>query len=550
MKLIERRVGLLFAAFTIAFLLVMVRAAWLQVARGDQYSDSARSQQVATVEVPGMRGSILDRNGETLAGSEDAATISVTPYQIEDPPQAAELLAKKLDLKADDVLAKLTADSGFEYVAQKVDVVTAEQIERLDLVGVNITRDTRRTYPQGEIAGRVIGAIGTEGTGLFGLEAAQEKLLAPSDGELAVTRDALGEEIHREVVEPAEAGSDLQLTIDGEIQAETEQVLDQIGATYKPAGATIIAVDPRDSSVLAMASWPPVDPNNLEEAPEDVLSNMATGFTYEPGSTFKAFTVAGAVEDGIVTPRTTFNLAPTINVADRTIGESHERGTITASVAQILAESSNVGTVTVGLELGAERFSEWVDEWGFGAPTGIDYPGEEQGIVLPYADYSGSSIGNMPIGQGISVTPLQMVAGYSAIANGGILRPPRLIESVDGETQEVADGRRVISEKTASQVREMLEGVLAPGGTAAEVEVPGYTLAGKTGTAEKAIDGGYSSTDYVGSFVGFAPAEDPEFLVAVIVDSPTQGSYYGGTVAAPAFGEIATFALPYLGIEP
>jgi cell division protein FtsI (penicillin-binding protein 3) len=244
-----------------------------------------------------------------------------------------------------------------------------------------------------------------------------------------------------------------------------------------------------------------------------------------------------------------FHLEPTIQVADRTIEESHPRGPVDLSVADILAQSSNVGAVTVGLKLGATAFSQWVGRFGFGRPTGIDFPAEERGIVPSYDDYSGSSIGNLPIGQGLSVTPVQMAAAYAAIANGGILRSPQLLERVDGQPVTEPHGRRVIRPGVAAQIRQMLEGVLAPGGTASEVSVPGYALAGKTGTAQKAVDGGYSESAFVASFIGFAPAMNPRLLVAVIVDEP-QGDIYGGSVAAPAFGEIASFALPYLGISP
>jgi cell division protein FtsI/penicillin-binding protein 2 len=309
-------------------------------------------------------------------------------------------------------------------------------------------------------------------------------------------------------------------------------------------------MDPHNSQILAMANWPGVDLNNLASASSSDLANQATGFTYEPGSTFKAFTVAGALEDHVVTPDTTFHLEPTIHVADRTIQDAEPRGPVDLSVAQILAQSSNVGAVTIGLKLGATKFSHWVSRFGFGRPTGIQFPAEERGIVPSYADYSGSSIGNLPIGQGLSVTPIQMMAAYAAIANGGILRRPQLLEQVDGQPVSEPAGHRVIKAGVAAEIRQMLEGVLAPGGTASEVSVPGYTLAGKTGTAQVAENGGYSDTKFVASFMGFAPAANPRLLVAVIVDEPQGAIYSGGSVAAPAFGEIATFALPYLGIAP
>ena len=550
MRLIEKRVGLLFAAFALAFCVVVVRATWLQTVKGGEYSADARSQQVATVTVPGIRGSILDRRGNALAVSEEAATIYATPYQVQDPPRTARKLAAVLDEPAAGILESLTASSGFEYVAEKVDLVTARRVEKLGLDGIGVLPDSRRVYPQEEDAGRLIGAVGGDGHGLFGLEQAEDGVLAGTDGEVAVTRDALGQEISRDVVSGAEAGHDVQLTIDGRIQSYTEKVLGQIGRDYMPEDATAIVMDPTDGDVLAMASWPSVDPGDLSDADPDQLSNMATAFTYEPGSTFKAFTVAGALEDGLVDPGTTFDVPPEIRVADRTIGESHEVGYRTLSVADILAQSSNVGTVMIGQELGDNEFGHWVSKFGFGRPTGIDYPGEEMGIVPTPKEYSGSSIGNLPIGQGLSVTPMQMMAGYAAIANGGILRTPRLIESVDGTPVDHPAGTRVISERTSTQLRTMLEGVLGEGGTASEVSVPGYVLAGKTGTAQKVVDGTYSETQYIASFVGFAPAADPKLLAAVIVDDPKGGDYYGGSVAAPAFGQIAAFALPYLGIAP
>jgi cell division protein FtsI/penicillin-binding protein 2 len=274
--------------------------------------------------------------------------------------------------------------------------------------------------------------------------------------------------------------------------------------------------------------------------------------TFEPGSTFKAFTVAAALEDKKVEPTTSFNLAPSIQVADRVIGESHERGWITLDTSGILAESSNVGAVMIGQRLGAKRFSQWVNRFGFGHRTGVDLPGEERGLIVPLAEYSGSSMGNMPIGQGELVTPIQMMSAYGAIANGGTLITPRVVNSVNGKaTAASGASERIISAKTAAAVREMLTGVFKPGGTASEVVIPGYELAGKTGTANK-IDpatGGYSQSDYVASFIGMAPAADPELLISVVVDEP-QGDIYGGSVAAPAFGEIASFALPYLRIAP
>ena len=549
MRTIERRIGLLFAGFLLCFLMVTVRAVWLQGVQGGQLASEATYQQTEEISVPGLRGSLLDRYGNPLAVSEDAATIYATPYQVKNPGQTATTLARVLEDDRGEVLENLTEDSGFSYVAQKVDVPTAARIARLQLPGIGQLPDVRRTYPQGELAGQALGAVGSENEGLTGLEAGEESVLAGTDGERLIVKDALGEPIRMDTITQASDGEDIRLTLDPAIQEEAEAALAEIGETYAPQGATAIVMDPRDSDVLAMANWPPVDPTDLSEVESEDLLNRATGFTYEPGSTFKAFTVAAALEEKMVTPGSSFTLPPTLQVADRTIEESHARGTETLSVAEILAHSSNVGAVTIGQQLGSERFSRWIERFGFGRPTGVRFPGEEQGIVPPLDEYSGSTMGNLPLGQGLSVTPMQMMAGYAAIANGGLLRAPRLIESVGGEPVETENGQRVIGADVAAEVRTMLEGVLAAGGTASEVSVPGYTLAGKTGTAEVAENGTYSDTKYVASFIGFAPAQDPRLLVAVVVDQP-QGEIYGGTVAAPAFGEIAEFALPYLGVPP
>jgi cell division protein FtsI (penicillin-binding protein 3) len=547
MRLIERRIGLLFGGFLLCFLVILLRAFWLQGVQGSQLASEGVSQQTEVVEVPGLRGDLLDRRGNKLAASEDATTIYATPYQVQNPPQAAARLAPILKQKKGEVLEALTAENGFSYLAQKVDLSTAAKVEALDLEGIGELPDSRRTYPQGEMAGQVIGAVGSDNQGLSGLEMGEESALGGSDGERRILNDALGQPIRLETVQEAEDGEDIELTLDPVIQRETERVLDGVGETYSPKGATAIVVDPRSSQVLAMANWPPVNPEDLSEASNEDLLNKATGFTYEPGSTFKAFTVSAALEEKLVTPATEFTLAPQIQVADRTIEDAEARGTEMMSVATILARSSNVGAVTIGLAVGAKKFSEWIQRFGFGRPTGVQYPAEEQGIVPALDEYSGSTMGNLPIGQGASVTPMQMVAGYTAIANGGLLKPPQLIKRVGEEEIHEPKGRRVITPVVAAQVREMLEGVLAAGGTASEVSVPGYSLAGKTGTAQVAENGTYSETKYVASFIGFAPAQNPQLLAAVIVDEP-QGEIYGGSVAAPAFGQIAEFALPYLGV--
>jgi cell division protein FtsI (penicillin-binding protein 3) len=550
--LLERRIGLLFAAFLCLLLLAGGRALWLGGVKGDSLSSAAALQQVTSTELPAQRGTIVDRHGVELAVSEPADDVSATPYLVKDPVRAARRLAPIIGRPVDQVVRKLARRrSGFVYLARQLPAARADRIGKLDIPGIDLTPGHFRAYPRGYLASQLLGSVGTDGRGLSGIEYAREKLLHGRDGERRLVKDALGQSINVRDTEPARPGAQLQLTIDAAIQDRVEEVLAGIGQTYTPKGATAIVMDPRDGEILALANWPRVDANRPWTAPPYAGQDRAVGFTYEPGSTFKAITVAGALEDGTVTPTTSFNLAPTIQVADRVIGESHARGYATLTTAQILAQSSNVGAITIGLKLGARRFDHWVRRMGFGKPTGVDLPGEEQGIVLPVSQYSGSSMGNMPIGQGISVTPLQMATAYAAIANGGILRPPHVVRRVDGRPVATPKGHRVISAKTAFQLRTMLEGAFAPGGTASEVSIPGYKLAGKTGTANK-VDpqtGEYSKGSYVASFIGFAPALHPKLLIAVMVDEP-HGAIYGGTVAAPAFGQIASFSLPYLKIPP
>jgi cell division protein FtsI (penicillin-binding protein 3) len=311
-------------------------------------------------------------------------------------------------------------------------------------------------------------------------------------------------------------------------------------------------MNPRTGAILAMANWPQLNPNDHLVPSLSALENRAVSFDYEPGSTFKVVAVSGALESGLITPNTPFAIPDQIQVANRVIHDAEEHAEETLTTSEILAQSSNVGAIKIGALEGSERFNTWVHKYGFGTPTGVGLPGEEMGEVLPLDKYSGSSMGNLPIGQGELVTPIQMATAYSAIANGGILHTPHIVQSIDGHAARESRGHRVISTTTAAELREMLRGVLAPGGTASEVSIPGYQLAGKTGTASK-VDpqtGQYSESAYVASFIGFAPASNPKLLCAVIVDEPQTGSIYGGTVAAPAFGQIMGFALPYLGIPP
>ena len=551
MRLIERRIGFLFAVFLALLAIGALRSVWLGVVKAGTLKQAAVTQQEADIHVPARRGTLLDRDGTELAVSQPATTIAATPYLIDDPPAVAARLARVLRKPEDEILRQLARrDTGFVYVARKVRTSRARRIQRMEIEGLEFIPEFERLYPREWMASQLLGVTGTDGNGLAGLEYSLEDQLGGQDGERRLTKDALGDAIELRETRRTLPGADVRLTLDANVQDRAEEVLAEVGEEWKPKGATAIVMDPRDGAVIALANWPQVNANALGDAPDYARQNRAIGATYEPGSTFKAFTVAAALEDGEVTPDTRFNVPPTITVADREIGEAHDAGYRTLTTREILSQSSNVGSVMIGQRLGAERFDSWIRRFGFGSPTGIDLPGEEQGILLDLDKYSGSSMGNLPIGQGLAVTPMQMAAGYAAIANGGILRAPHIVEQVGARAARKPEGTRVISEATAASVRRMLEGVLGPGGTASGAQIDGYVLGGKTGTAEKPDEyGGYSKTKFVSSFVGFAPAKRPKLLVAVMVDEP-QGDIYGGTVAAPAFRRITEFALNYLKIGP
>jgi cell division protein FtsI (penicillin-binding protein 3) len=544
-RLVDRRIGLLFGAFLIAFFAIGLRAWWLDTVRAGSLRGKALSQQIENLTLPAKRGTIFDRNHRALALSEDSSTIYADPLLIKNPSAVATRLGPVVHMPVNELLAKLSdRTKGFVYLKRKMDLEVGQAVDKLKILGVGTLIEPRRKYPQNYLASQVLGTVGTDNYGLSGLESRFDKQLHGSDGKERLVKDALGRPVSLEVTKQPVQGSDIQLTLDSNLQERVEAVLSGVGEQYTPKGATALVMDPRDGSILALANWPRVNANHPGRAPAYAQQNRAVTNSYEPGSTFKAFTVAGALQQGLITSNTTFYLPPVLEVADRKISDAHPRGAETLSVREILKQSSNVGAVKIGQLLGAVNFDKWVRSFGFAKPTGVDLPGESPGIVLHTNQYSGSSMGNLPIGQGEAVTPIQMAAAYSAIANGGLLVRPHIVRG------DAAPKRRVITARTSWAVSRMLEGVLAPGGTGSEAVVPGYELAGKTGTAQKPDqNGGYSKNRFVASFVGYAPANHPRLLVAVMVDEP-KGDIYGGSVAAPAFQKIASFALPYLGIPP
>jgi cell division protein FtsI (penicillin-binding protein 3) len=544
-RLSNRRIRLLLAFFTLAFLGTLGRAAWLQAVQAQPLERLGQGQHHVTVDVPAARGSILDRNGVELAIGRQATTVYANPRHVADPRATAIAVGKALRIDPDDLYGKLADQSrGFVYVARKADPRRAAALEPRELTGLGFYTEERRVYPLGSVAAHVLGFAGLDNRGLAGLELSLDRTLGGRNGRETVVRDPFGRTLDVIQVEPIVEGENVQLTIDHTLQANAESVLKRTVSRWKAKAATAVVLDPATGEVLAMAVEPGFDANRFADADRDTQHNRTVTDTYEPGSTLKVVTVAAALSERLVSPSTSFTLAPKIHVADRVIKEAHTRSTERMTVAEIMSKSSNVGTITLAKLLGKDRLLTWIKRFGFGQKTAIEFPGETKGLLPFY--WSGSTIGTLPIGHGIAVTPVQMAAAYGAVANGGVWHRPRLV--MDQPAGKGPPSRRVVSREVADQMLSMMRDVVVEG-TGIEAEVEGYQVAGKTGTAAKPDpDGGYSTTRYVASFAGVVPASAPRLVVLVTVDEPS--GIYGGVVAAPAFQEIAKFALQYLEIPP
>ena len=501
------------------------RAVQLSVtSEGGEGPFTAEHRRVAAVEDRAERGAILSADGRQLATSLEASEVVATPYLVEDARATAETLAGVLGMEAADLEEALTkrdaggALSGYSVVASGVEPPKAADIQDLMLPGISVSPDAERVYPNGDLASQTLGHLGAD-MAYGGVEASHEGAL--------------------------KGGEDVRLTLDTAVQGELEGVLVDTVKEHEAKSAVGIVMRVEDGAVVALANVPGYDNNKFGEASGEAQRNRALTDPYEPGSTFKAFTMAAAIEEGAVTESSSFVVPDHMAVADRVIGDSEPHETLTLDTGGILARSSNVGTVQVAQALGGEKLAGYIGRFGFGEATGVDLWGEDAGIVPPYEEWSGSSIGNIPIGQGLTVTPMQLAAGYAALANGGLAVTPYVAEG----SAPKGPGRRVISEDTSSIVRGMLQRVIEEG-TGGLARIPGYSVAGKTGTAEKVDpETGLYGGGYFTSFVGFAPADDPEYLTLVLVDDP-QTTYWGEVVAAPAFQEVMSFTLSYMNVPP
>ncbi len=548
----NRRIRLLLGIFVLVFAGTFARAVWLQGVQASSLGRLAERQHHESIVIPAGRGTIFDSAGLQLAIGEQTTTVYGDPRQITNARGVAVAAQRYLGVDANALYAQLLdRKAGFVYIKRFADPKQADAFLKRGFAGVNSYPEEKRAYPQATVGSQVIGFAGTDNRGLAGLEVEYDKSLSGKAGRQTIVRDPFGRAIDVVSTTPEHQGHPIFTTIDSKIQANAEQVLRDTVRRWHAKSATAIVLDPHTGGVLAMAQAPGYDANNASHVPQAVQTNHAVTDVFEPGSVFKLVTVAGALTDGIVSPDSSFTLPPCIQVADKCIHDAEKRGTETLTVAKILSHSSNVGAITIAEKLGPSQLMHWIDRFGFGKPTGLDFPGESGGIVPSYpAQWSGTTIGNVPIGQGIAVTPIQIAAAYGAIANGGVWIQPHLVEKVGGRTLHDFKRRRIVSPAVNEELKTMLTGVVDEhGGTGNAAQIPGYTVAGKTGTAQVPGPHGYTTGKYVASFVGMVPVKSPRLLVLVSVDEP-QSSIFGGVVAAPAFAQIASFDLQYLSVPP
>ncbi|MCL5734141.1 MAG: penicillin-binding protein 2 [Actinobacteria bacterium] len=537
----------LFMGLAVLFLIALLgRAFYVQVVAASALKSQANVQSTRTITLAAPRGAIYDRDGVLLATSQPTATVYVNPRQVKDPAAVAKQLTPILGRSEQDLITRLTKDSGFEYLARKIELAKGEEVKELEIAGVGVCTEDKRLYPAGAVSPQLLGYVGTDNTGLAGVEYQYEERLSGEPGKLTVVSDLHGNRLDTALSVDPVPGQSLTLTIDESIQFEVEKVLTGVASEFNAKRASAIVLDPTTGDILAMGNTPIFDTNRYGSTPEKDRRNSAVVDMYEPGSTFKMVAVAAALQEGLVTPSTKFQLGRTIKKYDRVVHEAHEGvpEVRELTVEQILAQSSNVGAVTIGLEVGKDRLVDMIRKFGFTQKLGIDFPGEAPGLMPVPDKWSGTTILNIPIGQGISVTPLQMAAAYGAIANNGVLIQPHLAKDINTPWS-----RRVVSDTVAAQLRSMLM-VTVEDGTGTAAQVPGYTVAGKTGTAQKVNEtGGYAEDRFVASFVGMVPASSPRLVILVMVDEPTT-EHLGAKVAAPAFACIADYALKTLGIPP
>jgi cell division protein FtsI (penicillin-binding protein 3) len=551
---VKGRLTVLTVVFACWIAAIVGRLVFLQVISHAEMVVRADRQQNRTVTVAAKRGEIYDRHGRLLAYSVDADTIYAVPGEIADPRATAGTLCRALDRcdrKEQASLAERLArdERDFVYVKRRVTPGEAQRVAKLELKGIGFSKESKRFYPNRELASHIIGYAGLDNVGLGGIEATYDKVVRGREGMLLVQTDARGKAFSRLERSPT-AGGSVELTIDAQLQFIVERELREGVRQHRADSGTAVMLDPNTGEILAMANYPTFNPNVYSEAPETARRNRAIQDLYEPGSTFKLVTASAALELALFNPAEIIDVsAGLIRFKGRVISDMHRYGPL--SFTDVLVKSSNVGAIKIGARVGAEQMGLYVRRFGFGRATSRDFPGESPGIV--WSNLGDSALASVSMGYQVGVTPLQVVTAASIVANGGTLFEPRIVSAItrEGTRTVVAPNavRTVIKPQTAATLTTIMEQVVERG-TATRAKVAGYTIAGKTGTADKLVNRRYSNTQQNVSFVGFAPSRNPQLAVIVMIDSPKAGADTGGVVAAPIFQRIAEDALRYLGVAP
>ncbi len=534
---------------------IQARLVYLQVAQHDVLVARAERQQMRTITVPAKRGEIVDRRGRVLAYSVDADSIYAVPTEIEHPERVASALCSAMGdctgAEQRRLVGRLRRPRAFAYVRRQVARDAVARVARLNLQGIGFLKENRRYYPKRHLAAHLLGYVGIDHSGLGGVESAYDDQIRGRPGKILIQIDARRRAFSR-VERPPTVGANLALTIDQNLQYIAERELREAVQTHRAAGGTVVMMDPHSGELLALANEPTFNPNAFGRTGDVVRRNRATQEIYEPGSTFKVVTASAALETGVMDPQDSVDVsAGLIRFGSRVVRDVYRYDKL--SFADVIVKSSNVGAIKVGLAVGADRLGRYVHRFGFGQLLSPDFRGESPGIVWNPESLTDSALASVSMGYQIGVTPLQMVTAVSAIANGGLLLEPRTVGAFAQDGVRVPVGRRVIRRAvepgTAAMLTTIMEAVVERG-TGHAARLGGYTVAGKTGTAAKVVDGRYSKTDYFSSFVGFVPSRDPELTILVVIDTPRGDAYYGGAVAAPVFGRIAEAALRYLRVPP
>ncbi|MDD4363179.1 MAG: penicillin-binding transpeptidase domain-containing protein, partial [Atribacterota bacterium] len=552
----KKRVQLLTFGFIIIFFILIYRLFQIQIVEGSKLSELARKEHVVSYVLDGKRGAIFDRNMKRLAVNVDAQSLFAIPYKIENSDETAKVLAEKTGLKYQNIKDQLEKERYFVWIQRKLSSEKYQEIEELGLEGIDFVTESTRYYPKDFLAANLLGFVGIDNQGLEGLEMFFEKELESIPGLLVMERDASGAKIplSMEKMQPSKDGNSIVLTIDEVLQYITEEALEEAYQQYRPKSAVAIVVNPKTGEILSLAVRPTYNLNNFQNIPKDLWKNRAITDSYEPGSTFKIFTIATALENNYASLNDHFNCKGSIRFQGTVIRDIDPHGY--QDLTEVMKNSCNVGVIEVGIRMDEKIFADTIRNFGFGQLTDVQMPGEAAGLFRPVEQWSKLSIASLSIGQEISVTPLQLAMAMAAIANDGVLMKPLIVKQVlDSESNIIKEYhpekvRQVISPRTALTMMNILKEVVDDG-TGRRAMPDNYSAGGKTGTSQK-FDfslGRYSNEKFTSWFVGFTPSHDAELAILVMLDEP-KGSYYGGTVAAPVFQEIATKALPYMSIPP